>query len=383
MVPQGTPEFYIFTGKDFKELLNLYTRVTGKPDLPPKWSFGLWFICRMYANDFEVMTDDEMHNFYSLLYSRQMYEGFKKYTGKRPCCFTPSGWAGIQKYTGTWTGDIGGGPKTLVACLNLALAGHSLVTCDMEVTTKEGIHYGFLMPWVQINSWNYFRHPWLQGNELFSMIKDYAQLRSQLVPYLYTYAYYAHITGIPIMRPLVLEIPDDSAAVVNNLNEYFLGRELLVTAFTEDIYLPEGQWLDYWNGKIYDGGKKFRYNPPARRRGGLFLRENSILPLGPLRQYTEESPREGFSLEIFINPDGRAEFNLYDDDGVTFAYEKGNYRIYHFRCTYEKSGIAVTIPEDLKVDTITLYTSENPDRFTVNGKTSVLNYSGNRGVCKL
>ncbi len=538
-VPKGTPEFYMFRGRDFKELLDLYTQLTGRPDLPPKWSFGLWFICRMYANDFEVvtdalnfrdrqipcdiiglepgwmetfydysvdkkwdtkkfpipsyapngpntfisalkrmgyklelwlcndydlsyeeerkyklalkkasgtscfseddvekdkhftepvlfdkftkpeqpwfehlkkfidqgvdffkqdgalqvcdhpdrlygngMTDGEMHNLYSLLYSKQMYEGFRAHTGKRPCCFTPSGWAGLQKYTGTWTGDTGGGPKTLVACLNLALSGHSLVTCDMETTTKEGIHYGFLMPWAQINSWNYFRHPWLQGTKLSSAMRDYAQLRSRLVPYIYTYAYHAHKTGMPIMRPLALEIPDEPAAA-NNLNEYFLGRELLVTAFTEDIYLPKGQWVDRWTGKVYAGGKKFRYVPPEGKGGGLFLRENSILPLGPLRQYTEEPSCEGYSLEIFVNEGGNAEFGLYDDDGITFAYEKGDYRIYRFRAACNKGVLAVTVPKDFKVDAIIIYSTGKPDRFTVNGKTALLEWSGNRGVCKL
>jgi alpha-glucosidase len=538
-IPEGTPEFYIFKGNSFKELLNLYTQITGRPDLPPRWSFGLWFICRMQANDFEVMsdarnfrdrglpcdviglepgwmeknydysiekrwdpqrfpipsyapngphtfisalkrmgykmelwlcndydlsyeeerrlnrtikkeaarsilsqndvekdkhftepvrldnitrpeqpwfehlkkfidqgvdffkqdgalqvcehpdrlygngmTDEEMHNLYSLLYSRQMYEGFKEYTGRRPCCFTPSGWAGLQRYTGTWTGDTGGGPKTLVACLNLSLSGHSLVTCDMEVTTKEGIHYGFLMPWAQINSWNYFRHPWLQGDDILSVIRDYAHLRSRLVPYLYTYAYQAHTTGTPMMRPLVLEFPEDPKCV-NNLNEYLLGGELLVTAFTEDIYLPKGQWLDYWTGRIYEGGKEFRYSPPERRGGGLFLRENSILPVGPLRQYTEQPSSEGFSLKIFINPGGTAEFRLYDDDGISFAYETGEYRIYTFKAVYERDALALTLPQNLKVDSITVYSSDRPDRFTVNGKTSVLNWFGNRGLYTL
>jgi len=537
-VPKGTPEFYVFTGRDYGELLDLYTQVTGRPDLPPKWSFGLWFICRTQANDFEVMcdarnfrdreipcdviglepgwmetfydysidkkwdpkkfpipsyasngphtfisalkrmgyklelwlcndydlsyeeerrlnrtlkavrgssgfsegdvekdkhftepvlldkftkpdrpwfehlkkfidqgadffkqdgalqvcdhpdrlygngmTDGEMHNLYSLLYSKQMYEGFREHTGKRPCCFTPSGWAGLQKYTGTWTGDTGGGPKTLAACLNLALSGHSLVTCDMEVTNREGIHYGFLMPWVQINSWNYFRHPWLQGYELSAVIKGYAELRSKLVPYVYTCAYHAHKTGMPVMRPPVLEFPDEEQ-LRNNLNEYFLGRELLVTAFTEDVYLPKGQWLDFWTGKIYGGGKKFRYSPPADRGGGLFLRENSILPLGPVRQYTEQPSNEGFSIEIFINPGGRAEFNLYDDDGVSFAYEKGEYRIYGFKAVYEKGILGVTYPQNLKVDAVTIYSTERPDRFVVNGRITSLPWSENRGACR-
>ncbi len=536
-IPQGTPELYVFQGAGFKELLDLYTQVTGRPDLPPKWSFGLWFICRMQANDFELMsdarnfrdrdlpcdviglepgwmetsytytvdkkwhperfqippynpqhnflsalkrlgykfelwlcndydlsyeeerrlkrtlkaasarggfseedvekdehftepvrldkitkpdeswfehlkkfvdqgvdffkqdgalqvcehpdrrwgngmTDEEMHNLYPLLYSRQMYEGFREHTGRRPCCFTPDGWAGLQKYTGTWTGDTGGGPRTVVACLNLALSGHSLVTCDMEVTTKAGIHYGFLMPWAQINSWNYFRHPWMQGDELFSVIKDYAQLRSRLVPYLYTQAYQAHTTGTPIMRPLVLEFPADPAAV-NNLHQYCLGRELLVSTFDEQIHLPDGPWLDFWTGEIYTGPKDFRYRPPAGRGGGLFLRENSILPLGPVRQYVDQPSAEGFKLEIFINPGGTAEFDLYDDDGVSFAYEKGEYRIHRFRACYEKKALAVTVPKEVRVDALIIHSIARPADFTINNRKADLEWSdsAHRGLC--
>jgi alpha-glucosidase (family GH31 glycosyl hydrolase) len=526
-LPKGNLDIYFFYGPSYKEILQQYTEITGRPVLPPKWSFGLWFICRMYANDFEVMSDalnfrdrkipcdviglepgwmeklydystekkwhpdrfpippyapngphtfisalkrmgfklelwlcndydlsyeaerrigndivkkkeeerllfleddkekdihftapimmdnitkpdepwfehlkkfidqgvdffkqdgalqvcehpdrkwangmsdEEMHNLYPLLYSQQMYEGFKEYTGRRPCCFTPAGWAGLQRYTGTWTGDTGGGEKTLVACLNLALSGHSLVTCDMEVTTKEGIHYGFLMPWAQVNSWNYFRHPWLLGDDLFSIFLEYAQLRSRLIPYLYTYAYLSHITGIPMMRPLLIEYPDDTEAPYI-LNEYFLGKELLVTAFSENIYLPSGRWCDFWTGKIYEGPKRFRYEIPEKKGGGLFIREGSILPLGPIRQYVREKTEEGFTLHIFLEPGNTAYFDLYDDDGETFDYQKGKFIIYHIKAIYSKSGrLDVDIPEGLKIEKIVLNSGQKPEYVFLNGR---------------
>ena len=147
---------------------------------------------RLYGNG---MHDDEMHNLYPLLYSRQMYEGFAEHTGRRPMCFTPAGWTGLQRWTGTWTGDTGGEERPLAACLNLTMSGHGMVTVDMEVTTPEGIHFGFLLPWAQLNSWNYFRHPWFQGKELQGIFTAYARLRYALLPYLYAAAWEAHRTG--------------------------------------------------------------------------------------------------------------------------------------------------------------------------------------------
>jgi alpha-glucosidase len=522
-IPAGNLDLYLFRGGSFKELLGRYTELTGRPALPPKWSFGLWFICRMQANDFEVthdalnfrdrripcdviglepgwmetnydfstdkkwdadrfpfppwapngpynfidalkrmgfrlelwlcedydlsyeaerrignsvgasgaelrefleddfekdehfikpvtgdsftkpeepwfehlkkfidqgadffkqdgslqmsrhqgrtwgngMTDEEMHNLHPLLYSQQMYDGFRRHTGRRPCCFTPCGWAGFQRYTGTWTGDTGGGPKTLGACLNLALSGHSTVTCDMEVTTKQGIHYGFLMPWAQVNSWTYFRHPWLLGDELFPAFRDYAELRSRLIPYIYTYAHKAYETGVPMMRPLALELPEDSAAE-NVHTQWFLGEELLVSAFSDDLYLPAGKWLDYWTGEIHTGSRTMRYVPPANRGGGLFLRENSVLPLGPLRQYVTQPTNEGFCLQVFLDSGKKAEFEIYDDDGFSFNYERGEYVLHKIVVVLSQEECSIQTPQEIPVDSVNLWTERRPKRVLFN-----------------
>ena len=535
LVPGPSVDVYLLYGPGLKDLLTTYTELTGRPVLPPKWSFGLWFICRTQANDHEVtnnamnfrdrqipcdviglepgwmdnglvdydMTvdkkwckerfpipdyapngpynfinalkrmgyklelwmctdydlsyeaersigndivssddamarfypddfeqdanflfpvrldkctrpeepwfehlkkfvdqgadffkqdgafqvndhpdrlwgngtnDEEMHNLYPLLYSQQMYEGFKGHTGRRPCCFTDAGWAGLQRYTGTWAGDTGGDGRTLVACLNLALSGHSLVTCDMEVTSKEGIHYGFLMPWAHVNSWNYFRHPWLQGDELYQTFCEYARLRSRLVPYLYTYAHVAHTTGIPMMRPMVLEHPSDpNAATI--VTQWFLGNELLVSSFAEEIYLPEGRWYDYWTGRMYNGPKDIALELPKQKGGGLFVRANSIIPWGPVVQYVGQETEEGMRLEVFLEPEGRADFMLYDDDGVSFEYEQGKFATYHLQATRLGDEFAVHFPKGLHVDCVIAHLDTQPCRVAVNGCETLGNWS--------
>ena len=523
-LPGPTLDAYLFHGLSLKDLLGTYTQLTGKPVLPPKWSFGLWFICRTQANDFEVtsnarkfrelclpcdvlglepgwqekfydlstdkkwseqrfpipeyapngpnnfinalkrmgfklelwlcndydlsyqaersignqiasqdtsgqrhfddfeqdphfahavrldkytkpeepwfehlkkfvdqgadffkqdgafqisdhpdrlygngMTDEEMHNLYPLLYSQQMFAGFKDHTGRRPCCFTAAGWVGLQRYTGTWTGDTGGGAKTLTACLNLALSGHSLVTCDMEVQTTQGIHYGFLMPWAQLDSWNYWRHPWLQGDELYAAFEYYAHLRSQLIPYLYTYAYHAHTTGVPMMRPLIMEFPDDPQAAFV-LTQWFLGRELLCNSFSRQLYLPAGLWHDFWTGSVQTGPVTLEYQPPEHRGGALFVRDRSIVPLGPVVQYVGQLTDQGFTLHVFLYEQGRAEFELYDDDGVSFAYQQGQFERHLLQAELLVGKLSVMFPGELAVDAVVAHLAQEPAQVLINGR---------------
>ncbi|MFH0963096.1 MAG: TIM-barrel domain-containing protein [Planctomycetota bacterium] len=272
---------------------------------------------RKWANG---MDDEEMHNLYPLLYSRQMYEGFREHTGRRATGFTVDGWAGFQRWTGTWAGDTGGGPKPLVSMLQNSLVGHGLVTCDMEVTTPEGIHFGFLQPWAQINSWGYWRHPWYQGKRLEGVIREYAKLRYRMLPYLYSCAHEARLTGMPMLRALPLVFGDETKSF-DCLHEYMLGPALLVAAFEKRLYLPAGGWIDYWTGDSHKGPRESVYAPPEGRGGALMLRAGGIVPLGPSMEYVGDRTENELVIEVASGADGA--FTLYEDDGVSYEYEKG------------------------------------------------------------
>jgi alpha-glucosidase len=272
---------------------------------------------RMWGNG---MCDAEMHNLYPLLYSRQMYEGFKEYTNRRPLIFTPDGWAGLQRYSGTWAGDTGGGPKSLIASLNLAFTGHTYTTCDMSITSAEGIHFGFLQPWSQVNSFGTWDHPWLLGDKLTNTFRYYDHLRYSLLPYLYSYAYEAYKTGLPILRPMALEYQEDSNTY-SLLNQYLLGREILVGAFTNKVYLPAGRWIDYWCGDEYEGPGNIECAYPDNRGGLLFVRAGAIIPMLEPMDYIGQRPWDRIILNIYEGED--SDFTLYEDDGISFGYEHG------------------------------------------------------------
>ena len=292
---------------------------------------------RLWGNG---MGDDEMHNLYPLLYSRQMHQGFARHTGRRPFGFTVAGWAGFQAWTNTWTGDTGGGSAPLAACLNLSLSGHGMSTPDLEVTSAAGIHFGFLLPWTQLNSWNYFRHPWYQGDELRRCFRDYARLRYRLLPYLYSCCWQAHVSGEPVLRALPLEFPDDRACD-NLLTQYLLGPSLLVGAYTDRIYLPAGEWHDVWTGQRHVGGDWLEPRLPAGRGGPLLARAGAIIPLGRAMDYVGHNPDDRLNVHCVLGPAG--SFTLYEDDGATFAYEQGEYRVTPLRCEPRDGGWGLTV----------------------------------------
>ncbi len=273
---------------------------------------------RLYANG---MRDSEMHNLYPLLYARQMYEGFAEYTHRRPVVFTCAGWAGFQAWAGAWVNDTGGGPGALCAMLNTAFAGHSWAVSGMDAECEEGLHFGYLQPWSHINSGVFFRMPWVLGSKLLDMHREYARLRAQLIPYLYSWAYCATQAAVPLMLPLPLEFPDDQRCRAIR-HEYLLGRDLLVAAYQKQAYFPKGRWKDYWTGEVLEGGVERDITWPENRGGGLYVREGGIIPLAPIMQYRRERPMDEITLYVFPGQE-ESSFTLYEDDGVSFAHLDG------------------------------------------------------------
>ncbi len=272
---------------------------------------------RKWANG---MDDEEMHNLYPVILNKQMSLGFREHTGKRSMIYSSGGYAGIQRFSATWAGDTGGGPKPLVSILNHGLSGHSNASCDMDVFTPEGIHFGFLLAWSQVCSWAYWRHPWLLGEELEGVFTFYARLRYRLLPYIYSMAHVAARTGLPIMRAMPLAFPDDPASDELQ-SQYMFGQWFLTSAFTDTIHLPAGEWTDYWSGEHHTGPTDLEVSFPAGRGGPLFVRGGAIIPEWPEMQHVGQRPVDEITLDVY--PHGDSSFTLYEDDGESYAYLEG------------------------------------------------------------
>lgn len=296
---------------------------------------------RRWANG---MDDEEMHNLYPVLLNKQMHLGFREHTGLRPMIYSSGGFTGIQQYAATWAGDTGGGEKPLVSILNHALSGHSNAGCDMHVFSAEGLHFGFLLPWSQVCSWAYWRHPWYLGEELESIFLYYDRLRYRLLPYLYSAAAEAHMTGLPMVRPMPLCFP---AMPTDLVRQYLLGPDLLVGAFTDEIVLPESEWLNAWTGELLVGeshGRSARPAVPADRGGPLLLRGGTILPTWHQAQHVKTTAPEEIVLCVICGSprlQATVQRELYEDDGETVKHRHGQYSV--ATLAYRQDGAAARV----------------------------------------
>lgn len=292
---------------------------------------------RHWANG---MDDEEMHNLYPSLLAKQMHEGFRQHTGRRPFLFGSCGYTGTPRYSSTWAGDTGAGPNELVSFLNHGLSGHSNTACDVSLISPDDIHFAFFIPWVHLNAWITWEHPSYLGETLGPIVRDYLRLRYRLLPYIYSAAHVAHRTGLPILRAMPLLYPDDPRWD-NCLKQYMFGDAFLVGAFTRDIELPTGQWIDYWSGARIQGPQAIACAVPDNRGGPLLVHGGAIIPYGPDIDWVGQKPMDRLDLHVY--PWGQSSYTLYEDDGVTFAYESGAMAVTAMTCHGDNGGVLLTI----------------------------------------
>ena len=316
------------------------------------------------------MNDEQMHNLYPLIYGKQMAQGFEEYTGCRAMVYSAGGYTGIQQYVATWAGDTGGGPKPLASMLNLGFSGHSNHSCDMDVFCPSGIHFGFLQTWAQLNNWAYWRQPWLLEPAALQMFKDYARLRYQLLPYLYSTAAQAARSGMPVMRAMAMVYTDDPAWD-QVLSQYMLGDFFIVTAYTDELRLPAGNWIDFWTGRTLRGPLVTKAEFPPNRGGCLLIREAAIIPCWSVMPHVEQ----GFATEVTFRAypgDNTASFVFYEDDGQSLKYREGQFTTTLLECRpdtiviHPRQGAFDDMPASRTVEML-IRTAIQPDTVMVNG----------------
>jgi alpha-glucosidase/alpha-D-xyloside xylohydrolase len=152
--------------------------------------------------------------------------------------------------------------------------------------------------------------------------RKYAELRYQLIPYTYTLAREAHDTGMPLMRALWLHFPEDERARATG-SEYLWGPSLLIAPVFEQgarsrrLYLPEGEWYDWWTDDRETGGRDVTRSVDLETMP-IYVRAGAIVPFDPVRQYMDEEVDEPTTLKVVWGADG--EFTLYEDDGISLDY---------------------------------------------------------------
>ncbi|MYL32276.1 DUF4968 domain-containing protein [Pontibacillus yanchengensis] len=296
----------------------------------------------MHKNDGKPATHRALHNLYGLQMGKATFEGMKQHlNGKRSFLLTRAGFAGVQRYASVWTGDNRSFwehlQMSLPMCMNLGISGVPFTGPDVGGFAHD-TNGELLTRWTQVGAFTpYFRNhsaigtlyqePWQFGEEYEAIIKKYIQLRYQWLPQHYMLFQNAHETGLPVMRPLFLEYPEDKKTY--NLNDQFMiGDNVVIAPIMQPdvtdraVYLPKGNWIDYFTGEQYEGSSSHLIHAELDTLP-IFVKQGTFITHSPSRQSTMVEQEELY-VHVYAGQEGTYESYVYEDDGETYQYEQSN-----------------------------------------------------------
>ncbi|MBI1786740.1 MAG: glycoside hydrolase family 31 protein [Acidobacteria bacterium] len=307
---------------------------------------------------------------------------------QRPYALHRNGYAGMQRYASfLWSGDVHSTWETLKThipvAINTGLTGIPYWGTDIGgfVPTKE-LTGELYVRWFQFGAFNplfrshgrtwKLRLPWgwntgdLGPNEITSygdaanpdpselhnsdvepICRKYLELRYRMMPYLYSAVRESCRTGMPLIRALWLHYPGDPAAVARG-DQYLWGRDLLVApvvekgATTRRLYLPAGDWYDFWTNERIAGGREIT-RPVDLATMPLYVRAGAVLPSGPVKQFTAEETDEPLTVTVYPGAGGAC--TVYEDDGISFNYRRGEWSGIRFDWNDRAGSLAVRLAE--------------------------------------
>lgn len=339
---------------------------------------------------------NKVHNIMALEMHKSLHQAYQTYApNQRLFIMSRSGWMSMQKYgAGTWSGDVAANWEALrnqiALGLNLGLLGIPMWNTDIggfngeypsaELYTR-WLQLGAMTPIMRPHGDHQEREPWAYGPETEEIIKRYIHLRYQFIPYLYTYAFEAHKTGAPIMRPLILDYPFDEN-LYDITDQFLLGREILVAPVMEEgtkerrVYLPEGEWINFWTDEIYQGSQSITVDAPLEILP-LFIKKGSIIPMAPNAMNVDEQKTLPINIHLYLDQIG--EFNLYDDDGISTSYlQYSSENITRFKYNLVKTELTLQW-ENLKQSGLnfTIHLCTKPQMVLVNNQELKFDYTNN------
>jgi len=315
----------------------------------------------------------EYLNAYPLMNAKGIYEGQRATDpDKRVFILTRSAFAGSQRYAAAiWSGDIAARwtdmKDQIAAGINFSLSGIPYWTMDIggfavehryEEAKGEALEewreqmtrwyqFGAFCPLFRVHGQFPFREIFNvapEGHPACQSMLYYDKLRYRMLPYLYSLCGMVWRNDYTMMRGLVMDFGKDST-VYNIADEYMLGPSLLVApvstykARQREVYLPAGQgWYDLYTGGFADGGQRITARAPYEHMP-VYVREGTILPMGPDLQYTDQRRADTITLYVYTGRD--AGFTLYEDEGTNYNYEKGRFATIPFR--YDQAAGTLTI----------------------------------------
>ena len=268
----------------------------------------------------------------------------------RPFIISLDGWAGTQRYAGIWSGDQTGGDWEYIrfhipTFIGSGLSGQPNITSDVDgifggknvpVNVREFQWKTFTPMELNMDGWGANpKYPEVLGEPATSINRSYLKLKSELLPYTYTIARQA-VDGKPMIRAMFLDYPNDYTLGTATEYQFMYGPSFLVAPIYKDtkadkegndirngIYLPEGRWVDYYNGDVYEGGRIINNYEAPLWKLPVFVKADAIIPMANPNNNPSQIRDDYRAYEIYSTADGTNGFSQYDDDGQTQAYLSG------------------------------------------------------------
>ena len=331
----------------------------------------------------------EIHNVYGMENSRATYDGLRTLQPDvRPFVLTRASYAGGQRYAATWTGDNSSTWNhlrlTTPMLENLGLSGFAMSGADVGGFAGSP-QPDLLTKWLEVGAFQPIdrdhtavgtndQEPWVNGPAQEAIRRRYIEERYKLLPYLYTTAEEMSRTGLPIVRPLFLEFPDAARDLhpidLDAPAEFLFGPDILVApppypdeVDKYEVRLPPGIWYDYWTGERIDRSAALESRDAEQKKGvaapenaahwkpviiqpslavlPLYVRGGSIIPVAPLTQSTMDTPSGPLTLRVYVGD--HCKGTLYQDDGISYAFQHGQYLRMQSTCSMDHNTLHVHI----------------------------------------
>ena len=305
-----------------------------------------------------------VHNAYGLYWDRVVTEEFnRRNPDKRLFQMTRAAFAGMQRYTFSWTGDSGDARRMtdsweqfayqIPMMLSAGLGGIPFITGDITGYCGSIEDYvdaaELYVRWMQFGLFTPLSRahhegdtavePWMFPPFPMEAAKKAIELKYTLLPYIYTCAREAYETGMPLMRAMFLEYPEDRECRRTDM-QFMFGPSLLVApvvekgARTREVYLPKGRWYDWADGTVYEGGHYVTVPAPLDKTPVL-VKEGAMVPTVPVVMHTAEAEGAPLTLRCYPKEGETVRYTLYEDDGTSLGYQRGEYALTSFSCHLE------------------------------------------------
>ncbi|KOP36033.1 DUF4968 domain-containing protein [Flavobacterium sp. WLB] len=309
------------------------------------------------------------HNIYGTQMARATYHGVKRFAyPKRPFVITRSAYSGAQRYTSSWTGDNVATWEHLwianIQVQRMSISGMGFTGSDIggfaEQPTGE-----LYARWIQLGVFHPFcrthssgdhgnQEPWAFDEEVINITRKFVSLRYQLLPYLYTMFWQYIEEGLPMLKPLVYYDQEDTQTHYRN-DEFIFGNQILVCPILEPnavgrrMYIPRGEWYNYWTNELFIGGKEIWVDTKFDEIP-VFVKAGAIIPKYPVQQYVGELEFDELTLDVYYK-NGKEQSGVYEDAQDGYDYKKGRYSHLSLRSIGKEKELIIQLHKEGKYDT--------------------------------